>query len=320
MSMLRLTSLALLCLFTSHVAIAQERQTLKTVDQRLTRVENVLDQSLLKLLQRIDSLQKEVRVLSGEVESLQHELGKQQQRNRELQRNTDQRITQLEARQQAFEDDVNLELGLGEDFGGGQGGGAGGSLDETQGTGALDETRLPDVVVPAAGDGASNTPRFVSPDANQLVASNPNDPTAPRVPVRGNTNRAATQQEKSAYSNAYDLLARGDSNGAVNLFSDFLRQYPDGPFSDNAWYWQGEAFYASRAFDRARNNFGIVVNSFPQSAKVPDARLKIGYAMYEQGDYVSARQVLTSVQNDYPGRSASVLARKRLQKMNRENL
>ena len=307
MGIKRYTLIALLCLMVSNLVQAQERQTIQTIDQRLTRVENVLDQSLLKLLQRIDSLQQEVRVLSGEVESLQHELGKQQQRNRELNRNTDQRLTQIESRQQTFEDDVNLELGLGDNFDG--------SLDEP-----LDETRLPDVDVPSEGDGASNAPRFVDPNANQLVGSNPSDPRAPQVPVRGNTNRPATQQEKSAYSRAYDLLARGDSNGAVSLFDDFLRQYPDGPFSDNAWYWQGEAFYASRAFDRARNNFSIVVNSFPQSAKVPDARLKIGYSMYEQGDYANARQVLTGVQNDYPGRSASVLARKRLQEMNRENL
>lgn len=310
MKALRYLVLWLLIVGASNVALAQERQTLKTVDQRLTRVENVLDQSLLNLLQRIESLQKEVRVLTGDVESLQHELGKQQQRNRELYRDTDQRITQMETRQETLEDDVSLGLGFEEGFDGG--------LDETQGEG-LDETALPDVKVVPEGDGASNSPRFVTPNSNQLVASNPNDPLAPRVPVRANTNRAATAEEKSGYAKAYDLLARGDSAGAVTLFDEFLRQYPDGPFSDNAWYWQGEAFYATRAFNRARNNFSVVVNSFPESGKVPDARLKIGYAMYEQGDFSTARQVLTRVQNDYPGRSASVLARKRLQKMNRDN-
>lgn len=302
--------IGLLCMMGANTALAQQRQTLATVDQRLARVEKVLDQSLLSLLQRIESLQQEVRVLSGEVESLQHELGKQQQRNRELYRDTDQRITEMEARQRTLEENPSLGLGLDGDFEGG--------LDETL-DGPLDETAIPEVAIPAEGDGASNTPRFVNPNGNELVASNPNDPLAPRVPVRANTNRSATQEEKSSYSKAYDLLARGDSSGAVTLFDDFLRRYPDGPFSDNAWYWQGEAFYATRSFDRARNNFSIVVNSFPQSAKVPDARLKIGYAMYEQGDFGNARQVLTSVQDDYPGRSASVLARKRLQKMNREN-
>jgi len=48
---------------------------------------------------------------------------------------------------------------------------------------------------------------------------------------------------------------------------------------------------------------------------VPDARLKIGFALYEQQNFAEARTMLTGVQNDYPGRSAAVLARKRLQKM-----
>jgi len=273
------------------VSFAQERVTLKTVDQRLKRVEDVLDQSLLKLLQRIDTLQQEVRVMTGEVESLRYELEKQQQRNRELYRDTDRRIGVIESTGGGISDDDDL------------------GLDET----GLDETGLSDEV------GASgNSPRFVDPNRSETVSSNANDPLAPRVPVRANTTRAATQAEKAAYSNAYDLLARGDNNGAIAAFDQFLREFPDGPFSDNAWYWQGEAKYATRDFDAARSNFGIVVNSFPESAKVPDARLKIGYSLYEQASFGEAREVLTAVQNDYPGRSASVLARKRLQKMDRE--
>ncbi len=76
--------------------------------------------------------------------------------------------------------------------------------------------------------------------------------------------------------------------------------------------------YAQQDFDRALRNFQVVINSFPDSPKVPDARLKIGFALYEKQDFAQARSVLTAVQDDYPGRSASVLARKRLQKMDRE--
>ena len=111
---------------------------------------------------------------------------------------------------------------------------------------------------------------------------------------------------------------RGQNESAVRSFDEFLVSFPDGPFSDNAWYWQGEAMYAQRIFDAALRNFGVVINSFPQSTKVPDARLKIGFALYEQGRFGEARNILTEVQNDYPGRSAAVLARKRLQKMDRD--
>ena len=279
----------------STLAVAQERPTLNNLDQRLDRVENVLDQSLLQLLQRIDDLQQEVRVLSGGLETLQNELNKQQQRSRELYRDTDRRVDELESAPKYLPPDALDGLPFDETL----------DLDEPQ---------------PLTDEVGSNeaTPRFVNPNQSQLVASNANDPLAPQIPVRANTTRAATQNEKAAYANAYDLLARGNNSAAITAFDGFLREFPDGPFSDNAWYWQGEAHYATRDFDAAQNNFSIVVNSFPESAKVPDARLKIGYALYEEADFQRAREVLTSVQNDYPGRSASVLARKRLQKMNRD--
>ena len=304
--------LILVAIGLSGAASAQQRATLQSVDQRLQRVENVLDQSLLQMLQRIDNLQQKNRVLSGEVESLRHELQKQQQRNRELYRDTDRRIGEIESRPvQPIPDGFDLdEPGLGE-----PGLTEPGLNDPALNGSGLDETSsLSDEV----GGRAAGGPRYVSANRTELVSSNANDPRAPRVPVRANATRAATQAEKAAYTTAYDLLAQGDSTNAIKAFDQFLREFPDGPFSDNAWYWQGEARYATRSFEAARNNFNIVVNSFPESAKVPDARLKIGFALYEQGSYIEARNVLTAVQNDYPGRSASVLARKRLQKMNRD--
>jgi len=55
-------------------AFAQERQSINTLDSRVSRIERVLDQSLLGQLQRIDALQREIRSLRGEVESLNNEL------------------------------------------------------------------------------------------------------------------------------------------------------------------------------------------------------------------------------------------------------
>jgi len=141
-------------------------------------------------------------------------------------------------------------------------------------------------------------------------------PKPPTRPLRD----TATNAEKLAYNSAYDQLARGQVQESMKSFDSFLSQYPDGPYSDNAWYWQGEAMYAQRDFEMALRNFGVVINSFPQSPKIPDARLKIGFALYEQQQYPQARAILTGVQDDYPGRSASVLARKRLQRMDREGL
>ena len=278
--------------------LAQEKPTLNNLDSRLDRIERVMDQSLLEQLQRIDSLQQEIRGLRGEIESLNYELETLTRRNSDLYADTDRRITDLEEAQDS--------LGLL----GGEGGLAGsGLLDETDG-GGLDET----------GTGTAPAGVFVSEAGASIPFSNDADfGDGPRPPA-GKLRDTATQAEKAGYTRAYDLLARGQNDSAIASFDDFLKKFPDGPYSDNAWYWQGEAMYAQRKFEEALRNFGVVVNSFPNSTKVPDARLKIGFALYEQGEFEQARSILTGVQDDYPGRSAAVLARKRLQKMDREGL
>lgn len=282
----------------SSTVLAQERLTLKSVDSRLSRIERVLDQSLLEQLQRVDSLQKEIRKLRGEIESLNYEVDTLTKRNSDLYADTDRRVTDLEESQGSL------------DFFGDGGGLSEGDLSG----GFMDETAQP-----AAGGSIEPAPAvFVATQGSSIPKATAADfGNGPRPPT-GVLRDTATQAEKAGYTRAYDLLVRGQNDSAVRSFNEFLVSFPDGPYSDNGWYWQGEAMYAQRDFDSALRNFGVVVNSFPKSTKVPDARLKIGFALYEQQKFGEARNILTGVQNDYPGRSAAVLARKRLQKMDRD--
>lgn len=285
----RCLALGLLVVFTClpvPEASAQSRARLSDVDARLVRVENVLDQSILKLLQQIESMETNVRQLRGEIESLNNEIESLKRRNRELYRDTDRRISEIE------------QLGSSSDF-----------------------PPLSDELAeqPLSNDSLEQQAVFVSPET-PIPAPRKTPGTGPAPPSSpvGATTRAATAGEKAGYTKAYDLLARGDNAEAVKAFDEFLEQYPDGPYSDNAWYWQGEAKYAQRNFDDALYNFSVVVEYFPNSPKAPDSRLKIGYALYEQQRYGESKQVLTGVTDDYPGRSVAVLARKRLQQMTRE--
>jgi len=286
-SLAALLLLALIMLCTTGQAQAQSRAKLSDVDARLQRVEKVLDQSLLELLQQIEGLQGEVRSLRGEIENLNNDIETLKKRNRDLYGDTDRRIADLEA------------------------------LGSSSQLPALSDELEEDLSEPAD---INDQPVFVA-EAPAIpqprTTSSGNGPAPPSSPVGANT-RAASAAEKASYTDAYDALARGNNSEAVQAFDQFLREYPDGPFSDNAWYWQGEAKYAERDFDNALYNFSVVVEFFPSSPKVPDSRLKVGYALYEQQRFGEARQVLTGVTDDYPGRSAAVLARKRLQQMTRD--
>ena len=262
------TLVAFVCLSVAAPAtvLAQGRLSLKSVDQRLKRVETVLDQSLLDLVQQVESLKREIRQLRGELESQAHELEKSRKQNRDLYLDTDQRLSTIE-------NQLN-------------GGAAGGA--------------------PAGDDGGGLEINITPGDDNT---------TGSLSPVQ-----APSDDEQLAYNNAYRELSGRDYPAAAVAFGEFLKKYPDGSYADNAWYWQGEALYAQRKFDQAIENFSTLVESFPQSPKVPDARLKIGFAFFEQRQYKNARNALSAVQQDYPGRSAAVLARKRLQDMNARGL
>jgi len=128
------------------------------------------------------------------------------------------------------------------------------------------------------------------------------------------------RQEKLDYQNAYDLLILGRNREAIAEFDNFLQDYPNGSYSDNAHYWLGEANYVERRFEEAIDRFDVVIFQFPASRKVPDARLRKGFALFELQRYGEAREELTQVEAEYRGRSIAALARRRIEQMNNAGL
>ncbi|MGH8177458.1 MAG: tol-pal system protein YbgF [Steroidobacter sp.] len=72
-------------------------QKLTEFDGRLLRIERVLaNQSLLDLSQRIEAVQAETRTLRGQLDELQHNLGRTQEQQRELYGDVDRRLAAIE--------------------------------------------------------------------------------------------------------------------------------------------------------------------------------------------------------------------------------
>lgn len=72
-------------------------QKLTELDSRLLRIERVLaNQSLLDLSQRIEAAQAETRVLRGQLDELQHQVGQSQTQQREMYGDVDRRLSALE--------------------------------------------------------------------------------------------------------------------------------------------------------------------------------------------------------------------------------
>ena len=122
-------------------------------------------------------------------------------------------------------------------------------------------------------------------------------------------------EEREAYQSAFDLLKAGRYEDAASGFTDFLSKYPAGNYSDNAQYWLGEAYYVTRAFEPALEEFQKLVKTRPDSAKVSHALLKMGYIQDELGQTETAIQTLNKLIESFPGTTAARLAKERLQEL-----
>ena len=118
--------------------------------------------------------------------------------------------------------------------------------------------------------------------------------------------------EQSAYMQALDQLKNGKYPDAIESLQQFLATYPKSDLADNAQYWLGEAYYASRDFPKAAAAFKAVVDQWPNSRKTPDALLKLGYSQFELKQYPESRATLTDVTQRFPGTNAAKLASDRL--------
>ena len=153
------------------------------------------------------------------------------------------------------------------------------------------------------------------------VVEPPSQAAAPVVveskPAEATPVNAAQQQasEKERYQQAYDTLRNGRNAQAIQMFEALQADFPAGELSDNTQYWLGEAYKINREIDKARAAFTKVSTQYPQSAKVPDALLKLGYIEFEQQNLVKARDYLTRVTTSYPSSTAAHLAAKKLAQM-----
>lgn len=126
--------------------------------------------------------------------------------------------------------------------------------------------------------------------------------------------------DRDNYQAAFELLKEQRYEPAAMAFQQFLIAYPDSELADNAQYWLAESHYVTQMFDKALDEFEVVITKFPRSRKVPDALLKKGYCNYEIKQWDAARTSLERVQADYPETTAARLAAQRLERMDEEGV
>jgi len=121
--------------------------------------------------------------------------------------------------------------------------------------------------------------------------------------------------DQQNYQAAFDLIQARKYEEANTAFTSFLSQFPTSPLADNAQYWLAETYYVRGQYQNALPEFRKVIESYPQSAKLPDALLKVGFCQAELGDRAAARTSLQEVMRQFPDTTAARLASQRLDRL-----
>ena len=134
-----------------------------------------------------------------------------------------------------------------------------------------------------------------------------------QLPVPGGTDRAN-------YQAAFELIKQGRYDQASIALQQFMVAFPSSELSDNAQYWLAETHYVTQEYKQALPEFQKVLERYPDSRKIPDALLKIGYCNYELKRRADAEKALSAVVARFPETTAARLASERLDQMKTESL
>ena len=122
-------------------------------------------------------------------------------------------------------------------------------------------------------------------------------------------------QLQAEYQQAFNLLRQSLYDQAIRSFQQFLTNHPNDRYSDNAQYWLAEAYYVKREYPLALDEYNKVITNFPESQKVSDAMLKVGFTMIELGQIDNAREHLQALIRQQPDSTVARLADERLKQL-----
>jgi len=114
------------------------------------------------------------------------------------------------------------------------------------------------------------------------------------------------------YQRALQLYREGQSEEAIRLLRDFLRQNPKSDLADNAQFWLGEAYYSRGDYNRAIIELNEVLLKYSQGDEVPGALLGLATAFANSGDKIDARLILQKLISDHGDTEEAKVGREQL--------
>ncbi|WP_440958894.1 tol-pal system protein YbgF [Oceanicaulis sp. LC35] len=296
--LISLSALGLLAALAASPAEAQSRRELAArldaVEARLAQVETRAlqgDPVAETLMMRVDDLERQQRVQTGEIERLNFE-------NRRLRQELEQLGVNVD---RLFSGGSAYDAGNGQAASGGDPLSLGGpsdllTSDEIDESDPYAQARA-STVQPLGASGQQTAPRGPSLDtrsqsgAQAQLNADVSSLAAPPEPV---------MDADTLFETANARLLDGDFGGARELLRDFTQTYPEDQKVGQAWYWLGETHFINGDFQDAADSYIASLQEDRQGPRAPDALVRLGASLAALGETNRACQVLATFPSEFP--------------------
>ena len=97
------------------------------------------------------------------------------------------------------------------------------------------------------------------------------------------------------FEKAYALIKEQNYEKAENAFALFIKEYPNNPYTGNAYYWMGESFMLRKKYDKAAVNYLQSFSKFPKNDKADLSMLKLSSALNILGQKKESCSILAKL-------------------------
>lgn len=110
------------------------------------------------------------------------------------------------------------------------------------------------------------------------------------------TDGAAPADELSAYRTAIDLvLKRRDLDAGADALQRYVKDFPSGHYSGNAYYWLGQIYLQKNDQEQSKSWFERMVSQYPTHQKAPEAKFKLARIYHAEGKSEQAKKLMQEV-------------------------
>ncbi|HEY1340290.1 MAG TPA: tol-pal system protein YbgF [Bryobacteraceae bacterium] len=140
--------------------------------------------------------------------------------------------------------------------------------------------------------------------------SAPPAPPPAQVPTGGAPGQADTPSMPAGtlYDRSLGDMRSGKLDLATQEFSDYLRWYGNTDYAPNAQFYLGYIHYSQKDYEKALNEFDMVLEKYPENPKTADAMLYKGKALVALDRRKDGSQEFQEIVKRYPNTDQSRLA------------